>query len=85
MEILIENAIKLSEEKEIKGAVISIGRLMKSFYQTWNKEEISDQLIMKTIERLSNNHLKMNFKVLVGHIIQVKKDHGQRVAMHIYY
>ena len=62
LEILIENAMKLSEEKEIKGAVVSIGRLMKSFYQTWNKEEISDQLIMKTIERLSNNHLKMNLE-----------------------
>jgi hypothetical protein len=62
LEILIENAMKLTDEQKIKGAVIAIGRLMKSFYQTWNKEEISDQLIMKTIERLSDDHLKMDLE-----------------------
>ena len=38
---------------------------MKSFYQTWNKEEISDQLIMKTIERLSDDHLKMDLEEVI--------------------
>jgi hypothetical protein len=57
--------MKLTNEQEVKGAVIAIGRLMKSFYQTWNKEEISDQLIMKTIERLSDDHLKMDLEEVI--------------------
>ncbi|NQW27914.1 MAG: DUF4290 domain-containing protein [Flammeovirgaceae bacterium] len=62
LEILISDAMKLTEENEIKGAVISIGRLMKTFYQTWNKEEISDQTILKTIKELSNGQLEMDLE-----------------------
>ena len=51
VEILIENASKLEDPKEIEGAIIAIGRLMKSFYLTWNKDSIEDEQILKTINQ----------------------------------
>ncbi len=60
VEILIENASKLEDPKEREGAVITIGRLMKSFYLTWNKDSIEDEQILKTIRQLSNDKLDID-------------------------
>ncbi len=62
VEILIENASKLEDPKEKEGAVITIGRLMKTFYQTWNKDNIEDEQILKTIRQLSNNQLDIDIE-----------------------
>lgn len=62
VEILIENASKLEDPEEKKGAVIAIGRLMKSFYMTWNKDSIEDEQILKTIRQLSNNDLDIDIE-----------------------
>ena len=64
VEILIENASKLEDPKEKEGAVIAIGRLMKTFYMTWNKDTIEDEQILKTIRQLSNNQLDMNIETV---------------------
>jgi hypothetical protein len=60
MEMLIENAIALEDPKEKEGAVIAVGRLMKSFYQTWNKDSIEDETVLKNIKQLSNNQLDID-------------------------
>ncbi|XOV93778.1 MAG: DUF4290 domain-containing protein [Bacteroidota bacterium] len=62
VEILIENASKLEDPKEKEGAVITIGRLMKTFYQTWNKDTIEDEQILKTIRQLSNDQLDIDIE-----------------------
>ncbi|MEO9474974.1 MAG: DUF4290 domain-containing protein [Cyclobacteriaceae bacterium] len=62
MERLIENAIALEDPKEKEGAVIAIGRLMKSFYQTWNKDTIEDETVLKNIKQLSNNQLEIDIE-----------------------
>ena len=62
VEILIENVSKLEDPKEKEGAVITIGRLMKTFYQTWNKDTIEDEQILKTIRQLSNNQLDIDIE-----------------------
>ena len=62
VEILIENASKLEDPKEKEGAVITIGRLMKTFYLTWNKDNIEDEQILKTIRQLSNNQLDIDIE-----------------------
>lgn len=62
VEILIENASKLEDPKEKEGAVITIGRLMKTFYQTWNKDTIEDEQILKTIRQLSHNQLDIDIE-----------------------
>lgn len=62
MEILIENAIALEDPKEREGAVIAIGTLMKSFYQTWNKDSIEDEIVLKNLRQLSNNKLDIDIE-----------------------
>ena len=64
VEILIENASKLEDPKEIEGAIIAIGRLMKSFYLTWNKDSIEDEQILKTINQLSKGKLDMDINTI---------------------
>lgn len=60
MEMLIENAIALEDPKEKEGAVIAIGTLMKSFYQTWNKDSIEDEIVLKNLRQLSDNQLDID-------------------------
>lgn len=60
IEILIKNAIALEDPKEKEGAVIAIGKLMKSFYQTWNKDNIEDEQVLKNIRQLSEDQLDID-------------------------
>lgn len=64
VEILIEQAIQMEDEKEREGAVVAIGRLMKSFYQTWNKDTIEDEQVLKNIKILSKNQLDINIETV---------------------
>jgi hypothetical protein len=57
MELLINEAIALENQEERLAATIFIGKMMKSFYATWNKDIISDTLIVKNIEDLSKGKL----------------------------
>ena len=60
VELLIDQAIAMEDPKEQEGAVVAIGRLMKGFFQTWNKESIEDEQILKNIQKLSNGKLSIN-------------------------
>lgn len=60
IEILIRNAIALEDPKEKEVAVIAIGKLMKSFYQTWNKDTIEDEQVLKNIRQLSKDQLDID-------------------------
>ncbi len=64
VELLIDQAIAMEDPKEKEGAVVAIGRLMKSFFQTWNKEAIEDEQILKNIKRLSNDQLDINIETV---------------------
>lgn len=57
MELLAQEAIALEDEEERRAAIIYIGKLMKTFYATWNKDIISDALIVKNIEEISHGKL----------------------------
>ncbi len=67
LEILIENAMKLEDPKEREGAVIAIGKLMKSFYLTWNKDNIEDETVLKNIKMLSKNELDIDIAKVKEH------------------
>jgi hypothetical protein len=60
IELLIEKAIQLEDPQEKEGAVIVIGKLMKSFFHTWNKDLIEDEQVLMNIRRMSNNQLDIN-------------------------
>ena len=62
IEILIEQAIELEDPLEKESAVITIGKLMKSFYQTWNKEMIEDEQVLKNIRNMSGQQLDIDIE-----------------------
>jgi len=64
VELMIEQAIAMEDPKEKEGAVVSIGRLMKGFYQTWNKDAIEDEQVLKNIKKLSNDQLDINIETV---------------------
>jgi hypothetical protein len=57
IERLIENAVALEDPSEKQGAVLTIGKLMKSFYLTWNKDYIEDEQVLKDMDRMSGGQL----------------------------
>ena len=64
VERLIEQAVQMEDPKEREGAVVAIGRLMKSFFQTWNKDSIEDEQVLKNIKQLSNDKLDINIETV---------------------
>lgn len=60
LEVLIQNAIAMEDPKEKEGAIIAIGRLMKSFYLTWNKDFIEDEQVIKNIREMSKGQLEID-------------------------
>lgn len=60
IELLIEKAIAMEEEQERENAIVYIGRLMKSFYNTWNNDFVEDRIVIKQIESLSNDKLTID-------------------------
>lgn len=62
IEILIKNAIALENPEEKEVAIIAIGKLMKSFFVTWNKDNIEDEQILKNIRQLSNDQLDIDIE-----------------------
>lgn len=80
VELLIEQAVAMEDPKEKEGAVVAIGRLMKSFFQTWNKESIEDEQVLKNIKRLSNDQLDIDIETVkeLGLFDSEKKSMGRR-------
>jgi hypothetical protein len=62
VELMIEKAIQLENPEERQAAIIHIGRLMKSFYATWNKENVDDALIVEQMREMSDNKLEVNLE-----------------------
>jgi hypothetical protein len=57
IDLLIEKAIQIEDPEEKEAAIIYIGKLMKSFYASWNRENVDDESILKNMRELSNNKL----------------------------
>jgi hypothetical protein len=60
IELLIKKAIELTDPEEKEASIIYIGKLMKRFYGSWNKENIDDAVIVEHLHRMSNNKLKVD-------------------------
>ncbi len=60
LERLVKEALKISNPQEREEAVIYLGKLMKTFFATWNKEVLDDSVILKDIKVLSDGELSMN-------------------------
>lgn len=62
IEMLIEKAIALTDPEEKKAAIIAIGKLMKGFYLTWNKDAVEDEVILKNMRELSRDQLEISIE-----------------------
>lgn len=62
IELLVKEAIKKEDPQEREGAIIYIGKLMKSFYGSWNKEVIDDAVILENIKAISNGALDIDLE-----------------------
>ena len=72
VELLIAKAIEAETDEERERATIYIGKLMKTFQATWNKENADDETILETIKKLSNGKLDLDLeKVKEGNLFEV--------------
>ncbi|MEM7110128.1 MAG: DUF4290 domain-containing protein [Bacteroidota bacterium] len=60
IELLVKEAIKKEDPQEREDAIIYIGKLMKSFYGSWNKEVIDDAVILDNIKAISGGELSID-------------------------
>lgn len=60
IELLIKEAIAKEDPQEREEAVIYIGKLMKSFYSSWNKEIIDDAVILENMVAISGGELNID-------------------------
>ncbi len=60
IELIIKKAIATEDPEERESFIIYLGKLMKTFYLGWNKEVVSDDVIINHIKELSNNKLEID-------------------------
>jgi len=60
VEHLIQRAIALENPQERENAIISIGKLMKTLYRTYNRDNITDEIILNNLRELSKGKLDMD-------------------------
>ncbi|WP_162054830.1 DUF4290 domain-containing protein [Pontibacter pamirensis] len=64
VELLVERATELEDEQEREAAIISIGKLMKTLYRSYNKDSITDGVILSDIRQLSKGKLNMDLSYI---------------------
>ena len=62
IELLIQKAIEKTNPEEKEASIIYIGKLMKRFYASWNKENIEDEVILEHLELLSKKQLTISIE-----------------------
>jgi len=67
LKLMVQEACKLEDDEKKRDAIIHIGKLMKSYHMTWNKEIVDDEVLVKNIGIMSEGALKID-------VNQVKED-----------
>lgn len=62
LEVMIQRAVEMEDEESKESAIIHIGRLMKSFFSSWNKDNIEDEVIAQHIKQMSKGQLQVNLE-----------------------
>ncbi|MEM6844759.1 MAG: DUF4290 domain-containing protein [Bacteroidota bacterium] len=60
LEKLVEQAGELEDAEEKRAATIYLGKLMKTFYSTWNRENIDDEVIIRDMKKMSRGKLDIS-------------------------
>ncbi len=64
VELLIERATELQDPTEREAAIVSLGKLMKTLYRSYNKDSITDIVILDDIRQLSKGQLDMDLSYI---------------------
>lgn len=80
IDLLIKEAIKKEDPLEREEAIIYIGKLMKSFYTSWNKEVIDDSVILENIKSISGGELDIDLDKVKEDNLFEKLYHNKRKA-----
>lgn len=64
VDLLIAKAVALEEPDERRAFVSYLTRLMRTFYQAWNKESVEDETIYQSLIELSNGKLSDDVKLI---------------------
>ena len=64
VDLLIAKAVALEEPEERRTFVSYLARLMRTFYQAWNKESVEDETIYQSLIELSNGKLADDIKLI---------------------
>jgi len=79
LELMIQKATELENEEEKEAAVIYIGKMMKAFYTTWNKDNVDDKVIVQNIKELSKNQLVIDVdKVKENNLFEIQHQYKER-------
>jgi hypothetical protein len=89
IELLIQKAIDMPDKEEQGDAIIYIGKLMKRFYASWNKENIDDEVIVEHLTKMSKRNLMITVeKVKAGNLfdsqIRESKDYNRQERSNSY-
>jgi len=63
---IIKNVSAGTDEEAIFGASIAIGRMMKMFYQQYNKELLDDRVIVNDLKRMSGGKIQLDLEKISG-------------------
>ncbi len=57
---LVKKAMELEDPEERESAVIKIGKLMKSFQSSWNRENVDEVTILRDLKKMSKGQLTID-------------------------
>lgn len=60
MKLMVQEACKMEDEAQKHDAILHIGKLMKSYHMTFNKEIIDDEVLVKNIGIMSEGKLTID-------------------------
>jgi len=60
LKLMVQEACKMEDEAQKHDAIIHMGKLMKSYHMTWNKEIIDDEVLVKNIGIMSEGALAID-------------------------
>lgn len=74
MELLIEKAVAIENPEDKEQAALHLGKMMKSFYASWNKETQEDATVIKNLKEISKGQLVIDAeKVKEGNLFESSK------------
>jgi len=75
LELLVAKASEISDPEEKETAVISLGKLVKNFYNASNKDNVEDSYVINLLEGMSKGELTIDAeKVIAESLFEVPKE-----------